>query len=151
MRENAEVARNQQSREISRLPFRLKIILAIAVLGLAASAISGYTIYDRNRFFPASTPTRTLAFTPTPMYPFPPDIKSCKSIPPDQQDYYTEPYQGGIRVTGDKIYEYLVGRPDKGKFQVLYPGQQFPSDFDGQKDQFWFCRRTFAPASPTPK
>lgn len=140
---------------------RWKILITLGILGLISSAISGYTIYDRNRYIPPVTATATNtaarrdltpASTPTPIFPFPYNVQSCRFIPSEQQNLYTEPYKGGIRVTGDKIYEYLVGQPDKGKFQVLYPGQQLPSDFDSQKDQFWFCRRNFGqiPASPTP-
>ncbi len=156
-----EVTRNQYFRERINWYWKSNVILAIALLGFASAAISGCTIFERDRYNAAATATSTNtagrrdltpAFTPTPMHPFPLDVRSCRFIPPEQQDLYTEPHKNGRRVIGDKIFEYLVGKPDKGKFQVLYPGQLLPTDFNSHKDQIWFCRRTFEPiqASPTP-
>lgn len=150
-----------QPRAENRWRLKSKVLLTLGILGFISAAISGYTIFDRNRYIPppSATTTNTTArkdltpaFTPTPMHPFPSDVSACRYIPPDQQYIYTEPYQGGRRVRGGKIYEYLVGKPSGGTFQVLYPGQLLPADFDSQKDQFWFCRRNFGqiPASPTP-
>lgn len=136
----------------------MKAVLAIALLGLAVLSVSGYKKYDRDRYIPPVTETATITIaapTPTPMYTILPDLyQSCINILPNQKEIYVRPnYEGKNIVIGDKNILYLVGKPNRGKWEVLFPGGYFPADFNSRTDQFWRCQKPSmlpVPTSPTP-
>lgn len=162
-RSREEVGYHRYNHEYTNPSFGVKVVLALAVLGVASAAISGYTIFERDRYSATATATSTNTpgrktltpvITPTPMYPSPPDVyQPCRNITPDQIYIYVRPdHEGNPIVTGDKNILYLVGKPNRGKWVVLFPGGYFPPDFDTQTDQFVRCEKLRVipvPASPT--
>lgn len=167
MNNTREAIRVRRNHENARGFLKWKILIAVAVLGIAlqsAAPVYSSTIFERDKFLKRPTVSATntpprkdqtpLPPTPTPIYKLPPNVNSCTYIPLGQESRISRPTNDGMQVTGSKTTVIVIIKPEEG-IKLYSPGQLLPGKID-PKSQIYSCTEQLfyiPPAlspSPTP-